>query len=453
MSIVFDEEAYAKTIIQNGIQFVSKKHYDLQVAANYLRQQGYEDIEIEKELHRISSISFSDYNWVKMYNIIDTKVKRSKKQKLKRNSEIVITQSELDLILSENDKRIKNLMFVCLVLAKYYMSNNHTDKYYMSYKETDVFSLCDVFVRKDERLDLFYYLSEKGYVTPTRYLGFIVNYVNENSPVVLKFKPDIDMVYYFEQYQGDIFINCENCGKLVKKTNNKTKYCKQCAKIKKEEAQSRRYKVYLLTNTVNGKQYVGRTSQSLKNRFNDGKGYSQSYMYFDIEKYGWDKFNKVLIKDGLTKDESCELEKKMIKELNTQETGYNRSEGGLDKDSFSFSLNNRTDDIACKIDKKKKQFKDKIIRYKNTGKDGDNYIYYCIEKDAYFRGFKTLCKALKIEEKNIKKYIKNQKPYYGLTFIKSENEYEDEVITEEIKLDIKKQVSAKIEKELNNPYL
>lgn len=452
MSIVFDEEEYAKSIISNGIQLISKKYYDLQIVANYLREQNYKDEEIEKELHRISKMSFSDYNWVKMYNAIDTRVKRSKKQKLKRNPEIIVTQSELDLILGEDDRKIRNLMFVCLVLAKYYMSNNHTDKYYMMYKDTDVFGLCDMFVRKYERLDLLYYLAEKGYITPTRYLGFTVNYVNEDSPTILKFKPDVDMVYYFEQYQGGIFVNCENCGRLTKKTNNKTKYCRQCAKIKKDELQSRRYKVYVLTNTVNGMQYVGRTSQSLKSRFNNGKGYSQSCMAGDIEKYGWDKFDQTLIKDKLTKDEACELEMKMIKELKTQELGYNISEGGMGKDSFNFSLGNRIEEISALIEDKKKKFKSNLIFYKNVGKD-DKYIYYCIEKDAYFKGLKTLCKSLKVEEHAMEYHITKYQPYYGETFIKSKNEYEDDKITDEIKLDIKEQISAKIETELNNPYL
>lgn len=453
MAIVFNEEKYAEIIIKSGIQLVSKKHYDLQVVANYLREKGYTDKEIEKELHRISSLSFSDYNWVKMYNTIDAKVKRSKKQKLKRNPEIIITQKELDLILEEEERKIRNLMFVCLVLAKYYMSNNHTDKYYVAYKEVNIFNLCDVFIRKDERMDLLYYLSEKGYITPTHYLGFIVNYVNEDSPAVLKFKPDTDMVYYFEQYQGGYFINCENCGKLVKKTNNKIKYCKECAKIKREESQSRRHKVYLLTNKINGKQYVGRTSQSLKSRFNNGNGYSQSYLSTDIKKYGWNNFNHTLIKSGLTKEEACELEKKMIKELKTQETGYNISEGGLGKDSFSFSINNRTGEISNIIREKKNKFKDNLIKYKNTGESDDDYIYYCVEEDAYFKGFKTLCRVLKAEENVLKYYIKNHESYYGETFIKSQNEYKADEITNEIKEDIQKQISAKIETELNNPYL
>ena len=76
-----------------------------------------------------------------------------------------------------------------------------------------------------------HYLTKKGYIEPTTKMSSIVNYVNENSEVVMKVVPDETMIYSFEQkYLGGIFINCEVCGKLVKKTNNRIKYCKECAR-------------------------------------------------------------------------------------------------------------------------------------------------------------------------------------------------------------------------------
>lgn len=453
MAIIFNEEEHAKEIIKNGIQFTSKKHYDLQVVATYLRENGKNDEEIEKELHRIAKMSFSDYNWVKLYKSIDTKVKRSKKNKIRKNPEIIVTQSELDIILAEENLKVRNLMFVCLVLAKYYMSNNHTDKYYVKYNDVDIFNLCDVFVKKSERLELMHYLDKKGYITPTVSMSFEVHYVNENSEVVLKFKPDVDMVYYFEQYLGGLFINCENCGKLAKKTNNKIKYCKRCSKIKKEEAQDRRYKVYLITNTVNGLRYVGRTSQSLNSRFNNGAGYKNCCINYDIEKYGWDKFKTELIKDGLTRDESYELEKIKIEELETRKKGYNISEGGKGEDNFKGFLITQEKELTNKINRKKNNFKDNLIQYKNSAKCDDKYVYYCIENDAYFKGFKTLCRFLKTKEETLKHYISYGKSYYNKTFIKSNKEYNCDKITEEIKKDINSEIFAKIENELNNPYL
>ena len=85
MSIIFNEENYAKNILEKGIQLSSKTNYSLLLVATYLREQGKNDKEIELNLHKIAEESFSDYNWVKFYPIVDLAVRKSKKYNLKRN--------------------------------------------------------------------------------------------------------------------------------------------------------------------------------------------------------------------------------------------------------------------------------------------------------------------------------------------------------------------------------
>ena len=50
-----------------------------------------------------------------------------------------------------------------------------------------------------------------------------------------------------------------------------------------------------------------------------------------IEKYGWNNFVTEIVKDNLSREEAAILEKKLIKELKTQdrEFGYNLDEGGF----------------------------------------------------------------------------------------------------------------------------
>ena len=52
--------------------------------------------------------------------------------------------------------------------------------------------------------------------------------------------------------------------------------------------------VYVHTNKINGKRYVGVTSQEPEKRWNEGKGYTprQPHMYNAIQKWGWDNFEK-----------------------------------------------------------------------------------------------------------------------------------------------------------------
>ena len=91
------------------------------------------------------------------------------------------------------------------------------------------------------------------------------------------------------------------------------------------------YTVYIHTNKVNGKRYVGITRQSVQERWREGKGYKYCIL-FDraIKKYGWDGFDHEIFASNLTEEEAQHMEKLLIKELKTQdpEFGYNISDGG-----------------------------------------------------------------------------------------------------------------------------
>ncbi len=91
------------------------------------------------------------------------------------------------------------------------------------------------------------------------------------------------------------------------------------------------YFVYCHTNKVNGKKYIGITGTNPKRRWMNGIGYKSSrHFNFAIEKYGWDNFEHEILYSGLTKDEACDIEKRLIAEFRTNESeyGYNISSGG-----------------------------------------------------------------------------------------------------------------------------
>ena len=81
------------------------------------------------------------------------------------------------------------------------------------------------------------------------------------------------------------------------------------------------YKVYIHTNLVNGKKYVGITQQAEKERWSNGNGYRENKKFYkDIQKYGWNNgFSHEIIKEnnetavkGTTKMAVFDYEKKKI---------------------------------------------------------------------------------------------------------------------------------------------
>lgn len=128
------------------------------------------------------------------------------------------------------------------------------------------------------------------------------------------------------------------------------------------------YSVYKHVNKVNGKQYIGITKLSPEMRWGvEGINYRNKCPHFwnAIQKYGWDNFEHIVVVSGLTKQEACEMEISMIKELRTQDKrfGYNILEGGTApsipdevraKMSKSMAGNKNGLGHPCSAEKKKK---------------------------------------------------------------------------------------------------
>lgn len=94
---------------------------------------------------------------------------------------------------------------------------------------------------------------------------------------------------------------------------------------------AKRYCLYIHTNLVNGKKYVGITSQKVEKRWENGHGYNENLRFGRaIKKYGWDAFeHRVLLKDLCKSEAEC-MERYFISILNTQDQryGYNMTSGG-----------------------------------------------------------------------------------------------------------------------------
>lgn len=88
--------------------------------------------------------------------------------------------------------------------------------------------------------------------------------------------------------------------------------------------------VYMHYNRANGKRYIGITSQPPEIRWGNGYGYLNQVFYNAIQKYGWNGFDHIIIKDKLSEKEAKHLEIELIEKYQTLTTqhGYNVTNGG-----------------------------------------------------------------------------------------------------------------------------
>lgn len=100
------------------------------------------------------------------------------------------------------------------------------------------------------------------------------------------------------------------------------------------------YLIYRHINKINGKSYIGQTSNLKKRIGNQGSGYlskkkngeyAQPAFAFAILKYGWDNFETEILKENLTLEEANFYEFYYIEEYESEVVtgkGYNIQKGG-----------------------------------------------------------------------------------------------------------------------------
>lgn len=87
--------------------------------------------------------------------------------------------------------------------------------------------------------------------------------------------------------------------------------------------------IYIHTNKINGKKYIGQTTKKPIYRWGrGGNGYKGRPLYSAVQKYGWENFDHEVIE--LPEDQLDYAERYLIAWYNTtnSEKGYNCESGG-----------------------------------------------------------------------------------------------------------------------------
>lgn len=118
------------------------------------------------------------------------------------------------------------------------------------------------------------------------------------------------------------------------------------------------YKCYIITNMVNGKLYIGKTKNSIENRFYEHIKASRltnkrrTSINFAIAKYGHENFSINILCDNLSEKEASESEIYYINLYDTYKNGYNETHGGDGGGKLKFkteTLISILEDYCCSI--------------------------------------------------------------------------------------------------------
>lgn len=212
----------------------------------------------------------------KYFKIIYRNIESAKKYKFRDVAPVVITQSEIEKIVSLNDIRKEKLAFVLLAIAKYYnnVSSDNNNRLYISM--SDLFKLARVATPCKERASYLHFAYEDGILTEHTFVGTnlkIVTFVDNDSDVVMELGEDDykELAYTYLNYKNGGYKHCRGCGRLfrVTKRSHMQLYCRECSKkeeIKEFETRKCDCGTEFIVSKFNTKTYRCEECQSKKDK-------------------------------------------------------------------------------------------------------------------------------------------------------------------------------------------
>ena len=207
---------------------------------------------VKKELLEFDLDNYQEYKYHnKIMKICTSLFDGSIDNNFREQEYIPIYENELKVIESLPNDRQKKLMFTFFALARYMDCDGWINKK-TSKGISEAFKLANVTLTSDKRNELLHELYSNGYIS----LGKKVDNLNikvqldDSGEIVYKVR---DFNNLGNQYIGNFkkgYKQCECCGKRVKITNNRVKYCNSCYKRINESDAKNRMKKYRETQNV-----------------------------------------------------------------------------------------------------------------------------------------------------------------------------------------------------------
>lgn len=239
--IIFDEKKHAEKILKNN-EYSTSKNQGVERCAlvRYLTNEGFDYNYI---LNKLLEIPMQNkYLREEQKKIICNKIiNKSNKYEYIHDIKVIIYEDEIDIINSIEDENCKNLLFVYLVYYKW--ASNIYSKSFFSKKDNIMMALVndnDLWkiaklsnLRVGERISLCGYLTsnnlyKEDIIKTSNY--YYLPFVKDGGKVAIEISEYDDIVGELKYYNREPgYRRCDNCNRVIKKNNNKQKYCNDCA--------------------------------------------------------------------------------------------------------------------------------------------------------------------------------------------------------------------------------
>lgn len=227
----YNEVSYAKYIIENGF-LTKRKMYELGLISKYYIMLGKSNDEIFDLLIAFCEKNFEEFNISKYFDRLKKTIKKARTVPIHEIGSIKITNSDIDYINSfDETTRFKTVLFSLIVIKKIRSILNQPP--YLNCKYSKFTKMCGLVSTKNI-YPILKEMEDMGIIRVCRNSNIEILFsvdMTEESGVLFEVK-DFDSLYcYYRNFLGiGRYIECSNCGKMTKTSNNRQKYCQNCSR-------------------------------------------------------------------------------------------------------------------------------------------------------------------------------------------------------------------------------
>ena len=231
---VFDEIGMLSKMVDEGMVDDVNINRTIKKLARYAYINNMNNDESYDFIVNYMNKNCKDFSEVGSFDDINGCIKDAPKAALKNITQVVITKTELDIIVSLNDIREEKLAFVLLADAKYDNACKNKKLNLSFLTNSDLFRFARVTMPIKER-DLFLHFLYENQLVEVNInpmaTGKRLLYVSENDSdvgIVLTENNYKELAFTYLNGKNGGYKECKNCGRLFRAKKN-AQYCKKCA--------------------------------------------------------------------------------------------------------------------------------------------------------------------------------------------------------------------------------
>lgn len=194
---------------------------------------GYNKQEIKKELDSFMHKNYPRYNPVDWFAMIESVAEKADKYTLCECDGVTITENEINIIKSVEDKVLERLLFTLLCMAKFLNFRNENNNDWVNFDDSEIFKIANISIsafNKGIKLNTLRELGLIEYAKRIDNLNIRVLYIDKSDDAtnILLVDDFRSLGNEWRLYCGENYIRCNECGKLIRKTSKNKKYCTDC---------------------------------------------------------------------------------------------------------------------------------------------------------------------------------------------------------------------------------